>query len=60
MVTPREQELELQRVMHEILDKEREINNKLYAIKLTERIVFGLVGLLLVAVLTAIMAQVLK
>jgi len=36
-----------------VTDAEREKSNKLYAIKLVEQIVFGFVGLILVAVATA-------
>ena len=40
--------------------KERELSNQLYAIKLVEKIVFGLVGLILTAVVGALVALILK
>jgi hypothetical protein len=42
----------------EAIRLEREVTDKLYAIKLVERIVFGMCGLILIAVLTAIIALV--
>ena len=44
----------------ECMQKEREISDRLYAIKLVEKIVFGFVGLILVTVAGAIIALVLK
>jgi len=47
------------RVM-ECLKKEREASNSLYAAKIVEKITFGMIALILIAVLTAIMAVVIK
>lgn len=43
-----------------LVASERKQSNELYAIKLTERIVFALVSLLLIATVSAIVAQALK
>jgi hypothetical protein len=51
-------ELEAEVRMKEALDIERECNKKLYAIKLVEVIVFGMVGFILLAVLGALVALV--
>lgn len=40
------------------LEEERKRNDQTYAIKLVEKIVFGMVSLILVAVLTALVALV--
>ena len=44
--------------LQEALRLEREASEKLYAVKLVERIVFGMVALILIAVLTALIALV--
>jgi hypothetical protein len=46
--------------IEKIKDEERETSNKLYAIKLVEKIVFGGVALILVAVATALISLVVK
>ena len=43
-----------------LLDDERKVSNELYAMKLVERIVFGFVGLALLAIVGAVFALVLK
>lgn len=53
-------ELELERALHRLAEVERDISNQLYAIKLVEHIVFGLVGLIAVGVVGALLALVLK
>ena len=58
-----DQQRELERLttelrLREILDLERENADKLYAIKLVERLVFGMVGLILIAVIGALIALV--
>ena len=53
-------ELRQELACNKVVEKERELSNELYAIKLVERIVFGLVGLILVGVVGAIIALVLK
>lgn len=49
-------ELRLRDAFH----KERETTDKLYAIKLVEVVVFGMVGLILMAVIIAIVALVVR
>lgn len=44
----------------EVCEKERKISDDKYALKIVEKIVFGLVGLILVAVVTALLALVIK
>ena len=46
--------------LDEILDKERDINKQLYAIKLVEKIVFALVGVLTLGVIYAFLNIVFK
>jgi hypothetical protein len=53
-------ELKTKLALIEAIRKEREITDKLYAIKLTETIVFGLCALILAGVVTAIVALVLR
>ena len=52
------EELERDLVIKEELEKERLLNEQRFAIKLVERIVFAACGLILVAVITAIIAMV--
>ena len=49
---------ELDRI--ECAQREREISDKLYAAKLVERIVYGGLGVILIAILTALMGLVLR
>ena len=44
----------------ELTKEQRKICDELYAIKLVEKIVFGMVGLILVALVGAVIAGVLK
>lgn len=43
-----------------ICEKEREVSDRRYAIKLVETIVFALVGLILAGVITALLALIIK
>jgi uncharacterized membrane protein SpoIIM required for sporulation len=43
------EELEIELKLIEAIRVEREITDKLYAIKLVEKVVFGMVGLILIA-----------
>lgn len=54
------EQLEDELVLRGHLDDERKKSDALYAIKLVEKIVFGLVSLILIAVVTALVALVLK
>lgn len=54
------EQLEDEVYLNERIEEERERNAELFAIKLVERIVFGLVGLILTAVVTALVVLVLK
>lgn len=54
------EELEAQIALEEALVRERIVNNALYAAKLVERIVYGMIGLILIAVVGAIIALVVK
>lgn len=56
MVTKQQLEEEI-RVL-KLLQEERNLSNNLYAMKLVERIVYGLVALILVAVCSAIIGLV--
>lgn len=44
----------------ECLKKEREVSNNIYALKIVEKIVFGLVGVVLLAVIGAVVALVIR
>jgi hypothetical protein len=52
------EELQHELDLKEAIRLEREITDKLYAIKLVEQIVFGMVGLILIAVVTALVSLV--
>lgn len=52
------EELQMELMLLEAIKKEREITDRLYAIKLVEKIVFAMVGFILIAVLGAIVALV--
>ena len=54
------QELQNKIDTEECLKKERAISDKMYAIKLVEKIVFGLVGLVLTGVVTALITLIIK
>lgn len=43
-----------------VCEKERELSDKKYAIKLVEKIVFGLVALILTSVVVALLALIIK
>jgi hypothetical protein len=51
------EELQHELDLKEAIRLEREITDKLYAIKLVEQIVFGMVGLILIAVVTALVSK---
>lgn len=53
-------ELECEIRTSEVVDMQRKVSNELYAIKLVEKIVFGMVTLILVGIMGAIIALVLK
>ena len=53
-------ELEQELKLRDALEREREVSDRSYAIKLVERIVFILVGLLAVGVVTALVNSVIK
>ena len=59
-IRDRNKTLELESLMRKMLDEQRKMSNELYAQKMVERVVYGLVGILLTAVVVAIVAQVLK
>jgi cell division septal protein FtsQ len=46
--------------IYKILKEEREISERSYAVKLVERIVFAFVGMVLVAVIGALLFMVIK
>ena len=52
------EELERDLAIRDTVEHERELSDQRYAIKLVERIVFAACGLVLVAVITAIIAMV--
>lgn len=54
------QQLQEQVDLTKQLETERKKNDEAYAIKLVERIVFGMIGLILTAVLVAIVALVIR
>ena len=47
-------QLETELRLSEVIEKERQLNKSLYAIKLVERLVFGFVGLALTALALAL------
>ena len=53
------QRLELERLIQVLLTEQRKTNDSLYAIKLTERVVFGFVGLIAVSFVAALLKLVL-
>jgi hypothetical protein len=53
------EELENEIKLREELEKERQISNQLYAIKLAEKIIFSLVGLICISVVGALIGLVL-
>lgn len=54
------QQLEIELQMLQLLEKEREICKTLYAIKLVEKIVFAMVGMILVAFIGVIIRLVFR
>ena len=52
------QQLEHEITLNKCISEERKVSNQLYAIKLVEKIVFAFVGLVLVAVVGAMIALV--
>jgi hypothetical protein len=52
------EELQMELMLLEAIKKEREITDRLYAIKLVENIVFAMIGFILIAVFGAIVALV--
>lgn len=58
-MTKTKEELEAQIALAEAIRIERSITDKLYAVKLVEKLVFGMVGLILIAVIGAWIALVL-
>jgi lipopolysaccharide/colanic/teichoic acid biosynthesis glycosyltransferase len=57
---PTKAELERKIEIDSRADIEREVSDKKYAMKVVEKIVFSFVGLILIAVVTAIVASVVK
>lgn len=53
-------DLEQDRKIRESLDKEREESNKIYAVKLAEKAIFALIGLISIAVVGALVKVVLN
>ncbi len=51
--------LEHERIVRELLEQERAKSDRIYAIKLVERIVFGMIGLLAIGVVGALLRVVL-
>lgn len=49
---------EIDEQIREVAKEEREVSDKAYAIKLVERVVFGMVGIILTSVLLALVALV--
>lgn len=52
----RNRQLEMERMMRELLAAEREMSGRLYAIKIVERIVFAFMGLIATAFFAGLIA----
>jgi hypothetical protein len=59
-MTKSRQELQAELDLKEALEQERKESNELYAIKLAERLIFGLFGLIAITVVGALIASILK
>ena len=53
-------QIELENALYKYQEEERKYGQQAYAVKIVERVVFGLVSLILIAVMTAIIALVIN